>query len=72
VANGLVKKPQLTMYDLFANALTKIDQRLPEGTARRDRWRRARSKLVDRFLNVTGDGRTPPSTIKRSSRAFRS
>jgi hypothetical protein len=55
-SNGLIAKPQLTLFDLFANALAKIDLRLPEGSARRVRWRRARSKLVDRFLYVNGQG----------------
>jgi len=55
-ANGQISKPQLTMFDLFAEAMRNIDVRLPDGSARQTRWRRARSKLVDQFLTVDGDG----------------
>jgi len=55
-ANGQLVKPQLTMFDLFADAMAKIDARLGPGSARFTRWKRARSKLVDQFLTVDGDG----------------
>lgn len=64
-ANGQITKPQLTMFDLFADALARIDQRLPEGTSRRVRWKRARSKLVDQFLTVDGTG--PNSQFKNQA-----
>lgn len=55
-ANGQIVKPQLTMFDLFADAMAKIDARLQPGSARFTRWKRARSKLVDQFLTVDGEG----------------
>lgn len=55
-ANGQIVKPQLTMFDLFADAMAKIDARLKPGSARFTRWKRARSKLVDQFLTVDGEG----------------
>ncbi len=54
-SNGLIEKPQLTPFDLFANALKGIDQAL-DGNPRQDRWRSARSHLVDQFLGVNGSG----------------
>ncbi|MCA9592832.1 MAG: hypothetical protein KC776_05960 [Myxococcales bacterium] len=54
-ANGLITKPQLTPFDLFADALKGIDQAL-DGNPRQDRWRSARSHLVDQFLGVEGSG----------------
>jgi hypothetical protein len=60
-ANNEISKPQITMFDLFADAMRKIDERLPEGDPRRDRWHNARSKLVDQLLSVddTGQFRNP-------------
>ncbi|MBI3203546.1 MAG: hypothetical protein HYZ29_18555 [Myxococcales bacterium] len=55
-ANGQIAKPQLTLFDLFADAMAKIDARLVPGSPRFTRWKRARSKLVDQFLTVDGDG----------------
>ncbi len=55
LADEVTPKPQLTPFDLYANALRAIDRRL-EGDPRRDRWRRARSRLVDTFLAVDGEG----------------
>jgi hypothetical protein len=55
-ANGQITKPQLSMFDLFADAMAKIDARLVPGSARFVRWKRARSKLVDQFLTVDGEG----------------
>lgn len=55
-ANGKLVKPQLTMFDLFADSMAKIDARLQPGSARFVRWKRARSKLVDQFLWVDGQG----------------
>lgn len=55
-ANGQIVKPQLTLFDLFADAMAKIDARLVPGSSRFTRWKRARSKLVDQFLTVDGDG----------------
>jgi hypothetical protein len=55
-ANGLIAKPQLTLFDMFADSMAKIDARLQPGSPRFTRWKRARSKLVDQFLAVDGDG----------------
>lgn len=55
-ANGQIIKPQLTLFDLFADAMAKIDARLVPGSPRFTRWKRARSRLVDQFLTVDGDG----------------
>ncbi len=55
-SNGIINKPQLTNYDLFANALASIDKTLEPGSPRYVRWKAARSKLVDQFLAVDGDG----------------
>lgn len=44
-----------TPFDLFARAMRNIDVAL-EGNPRRDRWRHARSRLVDSFLAVNGSG----------------
>ncbi len=55
-ANGQIVKPQLTPYDLFAQALRKFDERIPKDNPRRARWRNARSRLVDQFLGVDGEG----------------
>ena len=55
-SNGIINKPQLTNYDLFANALASIDKTLQPGSPRYGRWKSARSKLVDQFLAVDGDG----------------
>ncbi|MEZ4224396.1 MAG: hypothetical protein R3B13_25835 [Polyangiaceae bacterium] len=55
-SNGLITKPQLTNYDLFANALANIDKTLQPGSPRYVRWKAGRSKLVDQFLAVDGDG----------------
>jgi phosphopantetheinyl transferase (holo-ACP synthase) len=54
-ANGLIDKP-ITLFDMFANAMASIDQVHASDPARRDRWRRARSQLVDQFLAVDGEG----------------
>jgi hypothetical protein len=54
-SNGLIQKP-VTLFDLFANAMKKIDERHAQDPPRRDRWRRARSRLVDQFLAVSGEG----------------
>jgi hypothetical protein len=55
-ANGQIVKPQLTPYDMFAQALRKFDELIPAGSERRTRWRNARSRLVDQFLGVDGEG----------------
>lgn len=55
-SNGLIEKPQLTPFDLFADAMREIDVALEKDPTRRDRWRRARSQLVDQFLAVDGEG----------------
>jgi hypothetical protein len=62
--DGTTVKKQLTPYDLFANAIKKIDERFDtakdfaaeDRNARRARWRKARSQLVDQFLAVDGAG----------------
>jgi hypothetical protein len=54
-ANGLIEKP-ITLFDMFANAMAKIDQVHAKDPERRTRWRRARSQLVDQFLAVDGEG----------------
>ncbi len=53
---------QITTYDLFADALHGMDQRfakssLSDAASRKARWRRARSLLVDQFLQVEGSGK---------------
>ena len=55
LADEVTPKPQLTPFDLFAKALRAIDVRL-EGNPRLERWRRARSQLVDTFLAIDGEG----------------
>jgi hypothetical protein len=55
-SNGQIEKPQLALFDLFANALAGFDSALAKDPARRDRWRRARSQIVDQFLAVDGEG----------------
>lgn len=52
---------QATLFTLFADALHAMDERfatseLPDAAARKSKWRRARSQLVDRFLAVEGAG----------------
>ncbi len=54
-ADGSVK-PQLTPMDLFANTLRDMDRRTATDEARRLRWRSARSKLVDAFMETSGSG----------------
>jgi hypothetical protein len=46
----------LTVFDLFANALRRSDARLAaaEGEGRKAAWREARSELVDQFLLARG------------------
>ena len=55
-SNGIIQKPQLTNFDLFANALASIDKALVPGSPRYVRWKAGRSKLVDQFLTVDGEG----------------
>jgi hypothetical protein len=63
-SDGTTVKPQVTPFDLFAEALRKIDDRFataggfsPEDRAlRQARWKKARSRLVDQFLAVDGTG----------------
>ncbi len=65
---------QLTVFNLFADALHKIDTSfadacknagssmtacLADATARQGQWKRARSQLVDEFLAVDTSGATP-------------
>ncbi len=52
-------RPQLTAFNLFTDALHKIDTRFdaaPDGAERKAQWKRARSQLVDQFLAVDGSG----------------
>ena len=63
-SDGVTDKAQVTPYDLFAEALRKIDDRFESAPGfdaadledRRAQWRRARSQLVDQFLAVDGSG----------------
>lgn len=68
-SNGQIEKPQLALFDLFANALAKFDVELAKDPARRDRWKRARSQIVDQFLAVDGEG---PSAQFRNPAFIRS
>ena len=52
-ADGKTPKPQLTLFDLFAQAMREIDQKLVGGP-RLQRWHSGRSQLVDQFLSVDG------------------
>ena len=63
--NGKIHKPQTTPFDLFAQALRGFDLAM-EGSPRQARWRNGRSKLVDTFLAVDGDG----SSAKFRNSAF--
>lgn len=54
-ADGKTPKPQVALFDLFAQAMRGIDLRL-EGKPVHARWRRARSQLVDQFLGIDGTG----------------
>lgn len=79
-------KPQVTPFDLVANALKGIDDRFvsaqgftPEDReARRSAWRKARSQIVDELLSVDGTGanakfRNPgiPKALVRGLRIIR-
>lgn len=61
-SDGKTVKPQLTPFDLFAQALVKMDERFESAPGyddlgeRRAMWKRARSQLVDQFLLVDGSG----------------
>lgn len=61
-SDGKTLKPQLTPFDLFANALVKMDERFESAAGyddlgeRRAMWKSARSQLVDQFLLVEGSG----------------
>ena len=63
-SDGVTVKKQTTPFDMFANSLKAIDKRFDsaEGFAADDRkdrlqrWRKARSQLVDQFLAVDGFG----------------
>lgn len=85
-SDGVTKKSQVTPYDLLANALKRIDERFAsaKGLAADDRderlqkWRKARSRLVDQFMAVDGTGtdarfRNPvlPKTIVRVLKILR-
>ena len=54
-ADGKTPKPQLTLFDLFAQAMREVDQKLA-GDPRLQRWHHGRSQLVDQFLSVDGTG----------------
>ncbi|RLB45620.1 MAG: hypothetical protein DRI90_28260 [Deltaproteobacteria bacterium] len=54
---------QLTPYTLFTDALHKMDTTFdqsgnPTAQQRKAKWKRARSQLVDQFLQVNGEGGT--------------
>ncbi len=56
--NGTVKS-QLTLFNLFADALHKIDTRfdhVSNKASRQGAWKRARSQFVDELLAVDGTG----------------
>ncbi len=63
--DGTTVKPQVTPFDLFANALRTMDDRFSFSTGftrqdlaqRHAQWLRARSRLVDQFLDVSGSGK---------------
>lgn len=65
-SDGKTVKKQVTPYDLFANALRKIDDRFDtaagfspeERAARKKRWKSARSQLVDQFLSIEDAGKS--------------
>ena len=54
-------QPQVTVFSMFAEALHAMDTRfddVADGAERQAKWKRARSLLVDRFLDVSGEGPT--------------
>lgn len=61
-SDGVTVKPQLTPFDLFAQALNKMDERFESAPGyddladRKAMWKRARSQLVDQFLLIEGKG----------------
>jgi hypothetical protein len=63
-SDNVTVKPQVTPFDLVANALKGIDARFDSAQgfgaddreARRKQWRKARSQLVDQFMAVDGTG----------------
>jgi hypothetical protein len=66
---------QLTVYSLFADALHRMDAAFdgssdPAAAERRSKWKRARSKLVDQFLQVAGDGNAARFENPATSRAL--
>jgi hypothetical protein len=56
-ADGKTPKAQLTPFDLFAEAMRGIDERLANDP-RLAGWHQARSELVDAFLTIDGSGAT--------------
>ena len=53
---------QVTVFTLFADALHRMDTRFeqsgdPADLDRRSKWKRARSQMVDQFLQVKGEGK---------------
>lgn len=63
-SDGVTLKEQVTPFDMLADALKRIDDRFANAgdfsaedrAARQQRWKKARSRLVDQFLAVDGTG----------------
>ncbi len=68
-ADGTTQKAQITPFDLFAQAMRGIDQRLA-GDPRLEQWHRARSQLVDQFLAVDGNGASSAFRNKATPKAL--
>jgi PAS domain-containing protein len=65
---------QHTVFTLFADALHAMDRAfetssVPDAAARRSKWKRARSALVDRFLAVESEGSAARFANRATARA---